>query len=134
MKPPTKDQTDIGVDNPTKDASHGAIFSIGEDVKENEDMARHELRDEWAREADINNMLNKFGVAPAIGQPKFGEWDDTIDLQQAITSSREARAAFERVPKELQEKFPTLNHLLEAVESGDLVIKNEELPEEKPPA
>lgn len=119
MHPPTKDQADIGVDNPSIDAS---------DSEENPDMARQE----YAQEADVNYMLSRFGITQPRGAPTFGEWDDSIDLQIALESVREARRGFNTLPKELREKFGTLEEFLTAVDNGSLIIKDEEEP--KPPA
>lgn len=132
MQPPTKDQTDIGQDNVTLDASDGALIEYPDigDMQENKDMARQE----FAQEADINYMLSKFKITPERGAPTYGEWDDTIDLQTAITSAREAQAAYRRVPKELRDKFNSMEELLTAVENGSLQIR--EVPDESipPPA
>lgn len=124
MMPPTKDQADIGVDNPTLDASHS---------DENPDMARQEYKNE----ADINYMLSRFGITQPRGTPTFGAWDDTIDLQMALESVREARAGFRTLPKEMTDKFRTMEDMLKAVENGSLVIKDEAAPSEpaaRPPA
>lgn len=125
MIPPTKDQTDIGVDNPTIDASDGAILELHNgELKDNKDRARQE----FAKDADINYMLSKFGVTPERGAPTFGEWDDTIDLQQALTSVAEAKTAYADLPKELRNKFGSMEELLKAYNSGSLVIKEGETP------
>lgn len=115
MMPPTKDQADIGVDNPMIDAS---------DRPGNKDQTRQEGKDE----ADINYMLSRFGVTQPRGTPTFGVWDDTVDLQNAITATREARAGFANLPKVLRDKFGTMEEFLRAVENGSLVIKDEEEP------
>lgn len=119
MHPPTKDQADIGVDNPTLDAS---------DSPANKDMARQEYK----QEADIHNMLTKFGIVQPRTAPVFGEWDDTIDLQVALQSVSDAREAYKQLPEELRTKFRRMEDLLAALESGQLVIKNEEAPIDNP--
>lgn len=125
MKPPTKDQTSIGLDNPTIDASDGALIQLPNgDIVENKDMARQE----FAAEADINHMLNKFGITPERGAPTYGEWDDNLDLQQALTSVAEARTAYQELPDELKGKFHSMEELLTAVNNGTLVIKDGEVP------
>lgn len=125
MMPPKKDQTDIGVDNPTVDASDGAlIVTHNGDVIENKDTARQE----FAQDADINYMLAKFKVVPPRGAPTYGEWDDTLDLQQALTSVNEARAAYRNLPDELRNKFGSMEELLTAYHNGSLVIKDGEAP------
>lgn len=123
MHPPTKDQRDINVENPTTDASNGALIQDPEgNIYENKDMARQE----FAKEADINYMLSRFNVVPARGAPTFGEWDDNIDLQTALDATREARSAYRRVPEELRKRFNSMEELLAAVENGSLVIKDDE--------
>lgn len=107
-----KDQTDIGRDNPTIDCSG------------DNDMARQEYKDE----ADINYMLSKFGITQPRGTPVYGEWDDTVDLQSALQSVSDARAAFKELPDQLKNKFHRMEDLLTALENGSLVIKNEEAP------
>lgn len=130
MHPPVKDQTDIGRDNPGLDASDEAISETYEgDVVENKDMTQQQ----WKEEADINYMLSRFNIVPPKGAPTFGEWDDNINLQTAIQATREARTAWRKVPKELQQKFSNMDDLLAAVESGQLRIK-EEPDEPVPPA
>lgn len=125
MMPPTKDQTDIGIDNPTIDASNGAIIEKHNgEMEENKDMARQE----FAKEADINYMLNKFGITPERGAPTYGEWDDTIDLQQALTSVAEAKAAYKELPTALTEKFGSMEEMLTAYNNGSLTIKDGEAP------
>lgn len=124
MQPPTKDQTDIGVDNPKIDASDGADLETEHNITENKDMARQE----FAKEADINYMLSRFGVVPARGAPTYGEWDDSVNLQSALDSTREAREAYKRVPEEIRKRFTSMEQLLSAVENGSLVIKDEQAP------
>lgn len=125
MHPPVKDQTDIGRDEPTLDASDGAIYELHNgEVVENKDMAVQE----YAKDADINYMLNKFGITPERGAPVYGEWDDTIDLQQAIASVAEAREAYRELPAELKGKFSSMEELLVAYNNGSLQIKDGEVP------
>lgn len=125
MHPPTKDQADIGVEDQTLDASEGADQPNGTN---NKDMARQEFKNE----ADINYMLSRFGVTQPRGAPTYGTWDDTIDLQIALQSVSDAREAYKLLPEDLQQKFTRMEDLLEAMENGSLVIKNEAAPSEVP--
>lgn len=127
MKPPTKDQADIGVDNPTLDASDGADID-GIDAP-NKDMTRQEFK----QEADINYMLSRFGITQPRGAPTYGEWDDTIDLQTALQSVHDARAAYRRLPQNLKAKFTKMEDLLTALENGSLVITNQDAPAQPEP-
>lgn len=122
MRPPTKDQADIGVDNPTIDASDGA------DIPDSDEPNKDYARQEYKNESDINYMLSKFGVTQPRGTPTYGEVDESIDLQTAITAVREAREGYAKLPDDLRAKFTSMEGLLTAVENGSLVIKNEEAP------
>lgn len=126
MQPPIKDQTNIGVDAPGLDASDGAlILNVdGEELAINKDMARQE----FAQEADLNYMLSRFGITPERNAPTYGEWDDTLDLQSALTSVAEARMAFAGLPPELREKFGSMEELMRAYNNGSFVIKDEDAP------
>ena len=134
MHPPTKTQLGIGVDNPRVDAAHGALIELHNgDLVEN----RNVTHEEFGQEADINHMLATFKIAPPRGAPTYGEWDDNIDLQTALETTREARTAWQRVPEELRRKFGSMEEMLRAVENGSLVLKDEEAPSpviETPPA
>lgn len=118
-----KDQLDIGQDEPTVDASDGAELPNG---SENKDTARQE----FAKDADINYMLSKFGIVPSRGTPTFGEWDDSLDLQQAIAAVAEAKGAFINLPIELKSKFQSMEEILKAYNNGSLVIKDGDVPVE----
>lgn len=127
MMPPTRDQADIGQVNPELDASDGAIVERldGTDY-DNKDMARQE----FAQEADINYMLSRFNITPPRGAPTYGEWDDTMDLQQALTSLSEARNAYRDLPEELRNKFKSMEELITAYANGSLIIKDGDVPVE----
>lgn len=115
MRPPTKDQSDIGQDNPTIDCTKDRP-----DGTTNTDMARQEFKDE----ADINYILSRYGISAPRGAPTYGEWDDTLDLQVALESVRDARYAYYQLPPELRDKFPRMEDMLTALENGSLVIKD----------
>lgn len=116
MHPPTKDQADIGIEDQILDASHSTT---------NKDVARQEFKDE----ADINYMLSRFGITQPKGAPSYGTWDDSIDLQTAIQSVRESRAAYNELPEVLRNKFPSMEAMLTAIDNGSLVLKDEQAPE-----
>lgn len=125
MHPPVKDQTDIGRDNPTIDASDGAEIP---DQFTREEFNKDTARQEFKEEADVNHMLSKFSITPERGAPTYGEWDDTMDLQQALQSVAEARAAYTDLPDEIKAKFSSMEELLKAYNNGSFVIKDGDVP------
>ena len=126
MVPARKTHHDIGLDNPTIGASDKAVIQTTPegDLTDNADTARQE----YAKDADINYMLHKFGITPERGAPTFGEWDDTIDLQTALASVHEARNAYAKLPHALTSKFRSMEEILEAYNNGSLVITDGEVP------
>lgn len=126
MHPPTKDHVNgIGKDEPTLDASEGATIETPEgDIYENRDMARQE----FGQEADVNYMLSRLGITPERGAPVYGEWDDTIDLQQALTSVAEAKIAYADLPEPIRKKFNSMEELLTAYNNGSFQIVDGEVP------
>lgn len=119
MRPPTKDQADLGLDNETVDAA---------DRPDNKDTARQEFKDE----ADVNYMLSRFGITQPRGAPTYGEWDDSITLQSAIEAVAEAREGYNTLPEEMRKKFPSMEAMLTAIQNGSLVIEDGDVPEPKP--
>lgn len=100
-----------------------------------EDVARQEFK----VEADINEMLKRFGVISNQRPIQSGEIDYTIDLQQAIEAVNEAKRVWQRMPPEIKAAFPTWQSLLNAANTGDLKLNFEEepvlpeVPREPPP-
>lgn len=119
MHPPTKDQADIDIENQILDASASP---------ENPDLARQEYKNE----ADINYTLSRFGITNTRGTPIYGETNDSLDLQMALESTRDAKAAFAQLDPQIQKRFGNVNTLLDAVENGDFVISQDKAPEETP--
>lgn len=80
------------------------------------DMARQEFK----KDADINHILKNFGVMPGIQPPTFGSMDFDMDLQLAINTLDAVKEAHAALPDDLREKYPTVNHMLDAAASGEL--------------
>lgn len=98
------------------------------DTTEWEDLARQEFK----VEADINEMLKRFGVLGVQQRPLvFGDVDYSIDLQQALFAVKEAKRVWERMPADVKAEFPTWQSLLNAANTGDLKLHFEDPP--KPP-
>lgn len=89
------------------------------------DRARPEFKDD----ADINVILGRFGAHAPQKQMVFGnEVDYNLDLQQALTAIEDAKTAHRDLPTNLKERYPTWQSLLNALDSGNLTMHNEEPP------
>lgn len=86
------------------------------------DKSEDKTRQEDAADTDLNTMLRKFGINIPTRQVTYGEHDFNVDLQAAITSINQAREMHEKLPANLREKYPTWQHVLSSIESGELVI------------
>lgn len=98
--------------------------STASDPTDWDDVARQEFK----VEADVNEMLKRFGVVSNQRPIESGEIDYTIDLQQAIAAVTEAKAVWQRMPAEIKADFPTWQALLNAANTGDLKLRFEEKP------
>lgn len=86
-----------------------------------EDMARQEFK----AEADINNILKRYGVngsALPIRPVVYQEVDYTIDLQQAMGAIETAQDMYRKLPPSLREKYPTWQSILNGIHNGSLKI------------
>lgn len=89
----------------------------GLDSSDLPDLARQEFRDE----ADVNQLLSRYGVGvPLQQQPQFGEVDWDLDLHSAFITVDRAQHAFNELPHELKTKYKTTHAMLDAMNSGEL--------------
>lgn len=87
------------------------------------DPRKDRTRQEFKKEADANDLLQRFGASSLINlrQPTYGmAIDYDMDLQKAKEAVSEARAAFNRLPTDLKRKYPTWEHVLAAIERGEI--------------
>lgn len=105
-------------DNQQELYSRATDFDVTKYGKEGESLTRQEMKDD----ADVNLMLSRYGVTGTGRQPVFGEVDFNLDLQTAMHAIRDAQDAYARVPAELKAKYPTWQALLNALDSGTLVL------------
>jgi hypothetical protein len=95
---------------------------LGDEIsKQNETPGGGETltRPEFAHDAQINNLLNKFGIDTPVrtgGQPM--EIDYTVDLQQAMSALHAAKHATLTIPPELRNKYPNWTAVLSGTETG----------------
>ena len=76
-------------------------------------------RQEFAQEADINYILDRFGVNQQQRPVTYGEVDYTVDLQQTLHAAEQLKRAHLNVPDELRDKYPTWESVLAAAETGE---------------
>ena len=76
-------------------------------------------RQEYKEEADINYILNRFGVIPR--DAVYGhEIDYDIDLQRAIENVQDVRLGYDRLPEHIKMKYPSWINFTEALERGEI--------------
>lgn len=97
------------------------------DTTDRPDMTRQELKDD----ADINILLRRHGLNQQSRPLQFGEYDYTIDYQQALDSVTTAQKAYNRMPIEIRDKYPNLSTMLSAMATGELATDLEKLTLEK---
>lgn len=107
----------------------------GLDCSDDKDLARQEDK----ADADINNILKRYGIGTGQQrQPFFGEIDYDLDLQNARQAVRDAEHLWLKLPDPIRDKYPTWQQVLSAAESGqlkgDLDALAAEKKEEAPPA
>lgn len=83
-------------------------------------------RQEFKKESDANNLLQRFGASSLIGlrQPMYLEIDYDLDLQGAKAAVREAKEAFNRLPADLKRKYPTWPHVMNAIQRGEITSED----------
>lgn len=96
------------------------------------DMARQE----FAADADVNILLQRFGVnAQTRGQGTYTTVDYDLDLQEAMHVIRDVKAAHAQLPPKLHAEFPRWTDFLAAIERGDVKIHvGEDEPKGEPSA
>lgn len=90
------------------------------------------VRAEYAREADINYILESYGLAQTQRPIQWGgEVDYTLDLQKAMMATEQAESAHRTIPAELKNKYPTYREWLNAINSGEYMSDLQDLTERK---
>lgn len=82
-------------------------------------------RQEFKQQTDVNYIMKRYGGVPQ-GLSQFGEVDYTLNLQEALTRASEAKAAYDRLPQELRQRYPSWPAILDATMRGEIQkIENE---------
>lgn len=89
----------------------------------NDPTAKDTARQEFALDADINTLVNRFTPGAPQRAYYYGEADYTMDLQHAFRVVQDARHMHQGLTPELREKYPTWQSLLNAVESGEFRVE-----------
>lgn len=97
----------------------------GIDCSTEPDTTRQEFKDE----ADTNVLLKRFGVGIPLKPVVYGETHFDIDLQQALEAVNQARTAYRGLPPELKRIYPSWQTLLNAIESGALILDTTKNPD-----
>lgn len=112
MRPPVHNQRDV-FNDPREEyvIDCSAPLPSGEP---NVDATRQEFK----KEADVNTILNRFavtGVMPPLRTPIYGERDFDIDLHTGYLALDDAQRAFNKLPRQLRERYGTFTGLLDAI-------------------
>lgn len=79
------------------------------------------VRPEFAPEADIKNILKKYGALPIRStQPRFTETDYDADLTTALSRIERANKAFHALPTREREKYGSAAGLWQAYIEGKI--------------
>nr|QJB20329.1 MAG: internal scaffolding protein [Microvirus sp.] len=99
------------------------------------DLDADPTRQEFAQEADINWLVQRYGGQFAGGvPPKYGDNDFDIDLTTAYERMAEAQAMFDALPLKLRQAYPSITSLVEALEGGELSLTPDNPVSEAPAA
>lgn len=82
-------------------------------------------RQEDGKQADIQFILNQFGLNAPQRTIKFGDQDTDMDLQQGYAALDEINAKWQNLPEKIRKQFRSYQAVMHAVFTGQL--KSEEL-------
>lgn len=94
------------------------LYSVGASITF--DPAEDTARQEFKAEADINVLMARFGMTAPQRQTMFGEVDFGLDLQTAYAAIDAARRMHAKLPRNLTERYPDWQSVLNALNSGEL--------------
>lgn len=90
-----------------------------------EDRTRQEFRDE----TDVNLLLQRYGAAIPQKPVQYGEVDFDLDLHTAYGAFQRVREGFNSLVPMLRDKYPTLDELVAAIATGEVISKDGQLVE-----
>lgn len=84
-------------------------------------------RDEFAADADINNIVARGGITPPREFP-VGEWDESLSLRDVLDNAKAIRESWLNLPEEFRRQFRGWEHLAEEVARGRVRMADDEKP------
>lgn len=93
------------------EVEHGQTFDPKED----------RTRQEFKADADVNLLLKKYGHNIPVRPLEFGEVDYTTDLLTAKLAADRFNAAYNDLPDHIRARYGSMNAVVSAIESGELV-------------
>lgn len=87
------------------------------------DLDADPTRQEFAQEADINHLVQRYGGVPDTGRPvRFGEYDFDMDLTASFEALAVARDQYQSLPENLRRAYPSVESLVEALDRGEITL------------
>ena len=78
-------------------------------------------RQEFKEDADINNLLRRYGAVPA-SEVDLGWFDDSLTLQNAYLAVQAAKASFQGLPQNVKDHFHSWEAMYQAIARGDVQV------------
>lgn len=103
---------------PQRTQADGLSQTVSIATATQDDSAFDRTRQEYTKDADVNNLLTRFGVMHTGETPLYKEIDYNIDLQTALRAIQTTREAYRTLPADIRAKYPDWQTLLNAVENG----------------
>lgn len=92
-------------------------------------QSKDRTRQEGKADADVNTILARYGVGgQPLRQTVYGETNYDMDLQRTMAAVDAAKSAWQQMPANLREKYPSWQDLLNGLESGALRLDMANLP------
>lgn len=90
------------------------------------------VRQEFAEEADINTLINRYGPLTRMGgADDYGEFDLTQDLTDALEAMRVVRSTYDRLPEHVRQRYSAAE-FQRRMETGEEISLAKDTPKEEP--
>lgn len=98
------------------------------------DLKEDTTRQEFAAESEVKNILSRHGGVPEGPTPTYGEINYDLNLQVAIRTLADERAAWHKIPLAIRQEYPTWNDLIRGIKSKKLKAENGKIMRVEPTA